>query len=484
MKKDDFKQCHQSGFCDRARKRAESVISGDMNNEWNVVKGSIHTRKDGSVSFKISKDSSSHLQAQMSFVEDGRTVRLTIDEPGRDRYRIPDGDVISKDIWPADGCQEVLPSSNDKKVYIVNGIAAHIQFNPFGLTVWRDDELLIDINGMGLFHVDMSQDAVEDVVLEEEDEDSEELHMFKKNNMNHASRDIDHWFGSHEDTMPRGRQSLSCDITLGRTTHLFGLPEHASSLSLKSSMVLTERADGRFNITFPSEPYRLFNLDVFEYELDSPMALYGAVPFLLGQESGIFWNNPSETWIEIIEQFEAERRTAVFSNESGIIDVFFYFGPPKDQLNLYAQTTGYPALPPLWSLGYHQCRWNYNSEEDLLDVHDKFDEYGIPLDTLWLDIEHTDGKRYFTWNEEKFPDPIGMQQKLKEHGRHLTTIVDPHIKVDEEYRVYDELVNQNMAVSTLDGKPFKGHCWPGNIKCIIVSNTPSVFRYLFLGRLC
>jgi alpha-glucosidase (family GH31 glycosyl hydrolase) len=42
-----------------------------------------------------------------------------------------------------------------------------------------------------------------------------------------------------------------------------------------------------------SEPYRLYSLDVFEYEHSSPFGLYGSIPFLLahkvGQTLGAFW---------------------------------------------------------------------------------------------------------------------------------------------------------------------------------------------------
>jgi len=118
-------------------------------------------------------------------------------------------------------------------------------------------------------------------------------------------------------------------------------------------------------------------------------------------------------------------------------------------------------MPPLWSLGYHQCRWNYKSQADLLQVHQRFDEEGIPLDVLWLDIEHTDGKRYFTWDQHAFPDPLGMQAELRAKGRHLINIVDPHIKVDDGYHVYAEMVKKGFAVMNKDGQPFHGHCWPG-----------------------
>lgn len=59
----------------------------------------------------------------------------------------------------------------------------------------------------------------------------------------------------------------------------------------------------------------------------------------------------------------------------------------------YAQITGTTALPQYFSLGYHQCRWNYRDEADVRQVDANFDKFDIPYDVIWLDIEHTDGKR-------------------------------------------------------------------------------------------
>jgi alpha 1,3-glucosidase len=74
------------------------------------------------------------------------------------------------------------------------------------------------------------------------------------------------------------------------------LQEHASSLSLKE----TRGGEGAY-----TEPYRLYNTDVFEYEMDSPAALYGSIPFMLAHRKnesvGVFWMNPSETWIDIVK---------------------------------------------------------------------------------------------------------------------------------------------------------------------------------------
>jgi len=213
------------------------------------------------------------------------------------------------------------------------------------------------------------------------------------------------------------------------------------------------------------EPYRLYNLDVFEYILDSPMAIYGSIPFMLAhkkdQSAGFLFINASEMWIDI-----EKSNAATFTHwmaESGKLDIIFFVGKtPKDVITSYMNIAGKPPLPQYFATAYHQCRWNYNDEADVLSVDQKFDEYGIPYDVIWLDIEHTDGKRYFTWDYTKFPDPIALQKKLADKGRKMVTIVDPHIKVDNNYYIYKEAKDQDFFIHNNQDKPFDGWCWPGS----------------------
>ena len=80
--------------------------------------------------------------------------------------------------------------------------------------------------------------------------------------------------------------------------------------------------------------------------------------------------------------------------DSGALDLFFLLGPkPADVMAQYAQISGTTAMPQLFALGYHQSRWNYRNEADTLAVDANFDHHNIPYDVMWLDIEHTDGKR-------------------------------------------------------------------------------------------
>jgi alpha 1,3-glucosidase len=151
-------------------------------------------------------------------------------------------------------------------------------------------------------------------------------------------------------------------------------------------------------------------------------------------------------------------------SETGIIDTFFLPGPtPTDVFDQYKYLTGGQFMPPMFSLGYHQCRWNYRDEDDVSQVNAGFEEHNIPMDVMWLDIEHTDQKKYFTWDNRHFPTPEDMQKSLESYGRKMVTIVDPHIKRDKGYYVHDEATEKGYYVKNNNGETdYEGWCWPGS----------------------
>lgn len=224
--------------------------------------------------------------------------------------------------------------------------------------------------------------------------------------------------------------------------------------------------------------------------------LYIIVFFLIRQERtvGVFWHNAAETWVDIqnvnsaknvmstiVEYVAGSRQNedpiAHFMSESGIIDVFILMGPtPNDAFKQYSDLTGVAPLPQLFAIAYHQCRWNYNDEQDVAMVHSKFDEYDIPFDTIWLDIEYTDGKKYFTWDNHKFPNAVEMVKNLTAKGRHMTIIIDPHIKRDSGYFFHNDCTDKGYYVKNKDGNDYEGWCWPGSSSYIDVFN-PEVRGY-------
>ena len=106
-----------------------------------------------------------------------------------------------------------------------------------------------------------------------------------------------------------------------------------------------------------------------------------------------------------------------FGAAGGDLDYYFINGPdPKKVIERYTALTGRMPLPPLWSLGYNQCRYSYYPESRVRLVADTFREKKIPADVIWLDIHYLDNYKPFTWNHERFPDPKKMISDLRAQG--------------------------------------------------------------------
>jgi len=186
--------------------------------------------------------------------------------------------------------------------------------------------------------------------------------------------------------------------------------------------------------------------------------------------SGFFWLNAAEMQIDVLAPGwdgataqENGRIDTLWMAEAGVVDAFFFVGSePKDVIKQYISVTGTPSMPQQFATAYHQCRWNYRDEADVDGVDAGFDEHDIPYDVLWLDIEHTDGKRYFTWDRSAFPNPEEMQRKIADKGRKMVTIVDPHIKRDSSFHLHQEATDKGYYVKDANGNDYDGWCWPGS----------------------
>lgn len=205
------------------------------------------------------------------------------------------------------------------------------------------------------------------------------------------------------------------DITFPRHGHAYGIPQHASPLNLPS----TTGKDPKY-----TDPYRLWNSDVFEYGADSVMSLYGSIPLLHAHSAdstvAVFNALASETYIDISHPTPKSTETHWIS-ESGILDLFLLPGPtPETIFAQYARLTGTTAMPAHWALGYHQCRWNYVSSDDVRSVQRRFDEEDIPVDVFWLDIDYSPDHKYFIWKDKEFPDPVEMTNDVAANGRKVS----------------------------------------------------------------
>ncbi len=142
---------------------------------------------------------------------------------------------------------------------------------------------------------------------------------------------------------------------------------------------------------------------------------------------------------------------------------YVFAGPSmREILTAYTWLTGRMAPPPLWSLGYHQCRWFRYTQEAVERIARRHRENEIPCDGLWLDIEYMDGYRVFTWDTDAFPDVSGMLAKLAEQGFRVITIVDPGVKHEPGYWVFDSAVKRDVLCRTEGGAVYIGQVWPGD----------------------
>jgi alpha-glucosidase len=150
----------------------------------------------------------------------------------------------------------------------------------------------------------------------------------------------------------------------------------------------------------------------------------------------------------------------------GPVSVYFLVGPSLRELTRKLQRlVGTTPRPPLWALGHHQSRWGYGDRDDLLELDQKFAEHGIPCDGLWLDIDYMDGFRVFTTRSDALPEKNGRFDwgPLEARRRRVVPILDPGVKVDPGYRIYDSGLRGSHFCLGPTGRPYVGIVWPGDV---------------------
>uniref|UniRef100_A0A8C3NCQ4 Glycoside hydrolase family 31 N-terminal domain-containing protein n=1 Tax=Geospiza parvula TaxID=87175 RepID=A0A8C3NCQ4_GEOPR len=468
--KSNFKKCNQIAFYRRQK------LLRPGKSLYRVLLDSV-TLSDENVKFQIIHEGNKVLLQVEIYEIEGNIFRLKIDEasPLRPRYKVPD--VLIKEPTT----QRLLISHKEAGILVLSSVnedyKLRVTANPFQVELQSKGETVMSVNSNGLLYFEHLQPPPSDRYTQNEEAASD--------SSKEKQEDLGLWqekFGSFLDIKAHGPTSVGMDFSLHGYDHVYGIPQHTETLLLKNT------SDG--------DAYRLYNLDIFGHKIHEKIGIYGSVPLLLAHKpnrtSGIFWLNSSETLVDISTKAvhtpsrsaaETAKQRAVpltdvrWMSESGIIDVFLLMGPTAfDIFKQFAQLTGTQALPPLFSLGYHQCRWNYEDEQDVKAVDAGFDAHDIPYDVIWLDIEHTDGKRYFTWDKKKFQNPRKMQEHLRKRKRKLVVIVDPHIKVDPSYILYAQAKEKGYFVKDRNGQDFEGICWPGS-SCYPDFTNPDVRKW-------
>lgn len=210
--------------------------------------------------------------------------------------------------------------------------------------------------------------------------------------------------------------------------------------------------------------YENWNSDIPQAHTEGYRALYKSIPFLITLKQagvyGLFFDNTYKSYLNLGKE---NRNYFYYGAEGGNLDYYMIAGEKMpDILSGYTYLTGRTPLPQLWTLGYHQSRWGYESAEDIREVAETYRTLQIPCDAIHFDIDYMDGYRVFTWNEKQFGKPGEVMQEIAEKGFKSVCIVDPGVKLDEDYKQYQEGIAKDYFAKTPEGEVYVNAVWPGD----------------------
>ncbi len=227
---------------------------------------------------------------------------------------------------------------------------------------------------------------------------------------------------------------------------------------------------------------KFWNTDIFadfhwqEIERDRPDPMYASVPYVIikrgNQYVGLLLDNPHATFITTSAGVDIgggqmnlsgpEKKYLTIGAENGMPDLYIITGPSLAELTRKLQRlVGMTPTPPAWALGYHQCRWGYKSDACLQELDEAFTQHGIPCDGFWVDIDYMDSFKVFTFNKNYFPSIDKTLKKLARKGRKVVPIIDPGVKKQKGYPVYDSGRKAGAFCRNPQGEEFVGLVWPG-----------------------
>ena len=209
------------------------------------------------------------------------------------------------------------------------------------------------------------------------------------------------------------------------------------------------------------ETIGMWNKDNGLYMTEGGKRLYQSHPWVLGvrKDGTAFGIIADNTWKSKL----TTGREVRFESEGPAFRVFIIErNSPAEVLQCLGQLSGTMEMPPLWSLGFHQCRHSYVPDTWAMQIADTFREKQIPCDVIWMDIIYMDGYRIFTFSPKEMPNPKAFNDYLHQKNFKSVFMIDPGVKVDSAYFVDQQGVAGNYYVKKPNGENFVGRVWPGD----------------------
>ena len=179
--------------------------------------------------------------------------------------------------------------------------------------------------------------------------------------------------------------------------------------------------------------------------------MYKPVPFFVSSRGyGVFVHTTAPLTFDLGASYN-EANVLYLGDD--YLDLFFFFGSPKEILSEYTALTGRSEMPPLWSFGLWMGRESYYSEDEVRDVAQKLRDHRIPsdvvhLDVGWFEVPH---RCDFKFSESRFPDPAKMISDLKEQGFRLSLWQLPYLNPKNPLQW--PAIQEGYVVLTATGDP-------------------------------
>jgi len=264
-----------------------------------------------------------------------------------------------------------------------------------------------------------------------------------------------------------GKVILDTDATSHGISNLVFKDQYIQiSNSLPSGASLYGLGENIRSVRLPYSTFTMWNSDA---ATPDNINLYGSYPFYLdvrndGSTTGMHLSNTNA--MDIVFSQESGADVLTYKVTGGILDFYVFDGSgPEGVMNEYNKLVGRPYQQAYWTLGFHQCRWGYHNINDLKTVVSKYRSSGIPLETMWTDIDYMDAYKCWTFDPKNFPEAEmgNFVDQLHADGQHYVPIIDPGVKTEAGYFVYDNGNKLDLWIKNAQGTPLHGKVWPGAV---------------------
>ncbi|HKK45375.1 MAG TPA: TIM-barrel domain-containing protein [Balneolaceae bacterium] len=222
----------------------------------------------------------------------------------------------------------------------------------------------------------------------------------------------------------------------------------------------------------------LWNTDNYEYGKANGRRLYQSHPWVMGVRAdgssfGIIADN---TWKQ---QFDLSDPITVTSEGPAFRVIVIERETPQALLKALGNLTGTMELPPLWTLGYQQSRYTYTPDTTVRNIAQTFRKKQLPADVIWMDIDYMQNYKIFTFDSTAFPHPQKLNDYLHSLDFKSVWMIDPGVKKEKGYDIYDQGTAGNQWVLNKNRDPFVGKVWPGD--CVFPDFTRPATRDWWSG---